>query len=373
MDAVTASTQRQLTSSERTWLDERTYLREHRPQLDTEAAASFPDAIKVADTPLLATPAWIPDTPLPLEAIDLTLTPDAKLSGVTSADASPGLPRRATGERYASYSQAVAELAAPTVLEDRPTYRLLTADLTGPRARLTFGLGTYFDGLDAGEAAGHEFVLAHLGRPVDGGIREAIGDPCDLRRRPANLAITTLTIRRDQAVGEDTFLLHWRDPVKVGHAGGLHQVVPVGIFQPSGSAPANIRNDFSLWRNIIREFAEELLGESEDHHSEHTPIDYRAWPFAARLDQARADGQLHAYYLGLGVDPLTFATDLLTAVVLDAAVFDDLFGGVVADNAEGHVLAAQPFTADAVEHTVDKHPMQAAGAALLRLAARNLA
>jgi hypothetical protein len=128
-----------------------------------------------------------------------------------------------------------------------------------------------------------------------------------------------------------------------------------------------------LWRNITRELAEELLGESEDHHSEHAPIDYHAWPFAARLAQARADGQLHVYCLGLGVDPLTFATDLLTAVVLDAAVFDDLFGAVAVDNAEGHVLAAQPFTADAVEHILGKYPMQAAGAALLRLAARNLA
>jgi hypothetical protein len=358
---------RQLTDSERDWLATRDYLRNHRPELDPLAAAEFPDAVKVGDTPLLAAPEWIPGTPLPLEAVNLELHADAPRSGVTGTDAQPGLPQRASGEPYTSYSQAVGELGAPAVFENRPTYRLLEADLTGGHGRLVFGQGSYFDGLDTGEAAGHEAVLAHLGRVVvPGGIRERIGDPCDLRRRPVNLAITTLTIRR--AADGDTFLLHWRDPGKVGHAGGLHQVVPVGIFQPTGEADWNLRNDFSLWRNMIREFSEELLGQSEDYNSEQAPIDYHAWPFAARLEQARASGQLRAYCLGLGVDPLTFAADLLTAVIIDAPVFDDLFPAVVTDNAEGRILTAQPFNLGAVEQILAERPIQAAGAALLRLA-----
>src|SRR4029077_3059346 len=90
------------------------------------------------------------------------------------------------------------------------------------------------------------------------GLRAQIADPCDLRRRPVNLAISTLTLRLAQATGRASFLLHWRDPAKVGHAGGLYQVIPVGVFQPSGDAAWHEREDFSLWRCMLREFDEEL-------------------------------------------------------------------------------------------------------------------
>jgi hypothetical protein len=64
-------------------------------------------------------------------------------------------------------------------------------------------------------------------------LRVVVGDPCDLRRRPVNLAISTLTVRLNRRTGQATFLLHWRDPALVGHAAGMYQVVPVGVFQPS--------------------------------------------------------------------------------------------------------------------------------------------
>ncbi len=75
--------------------------------------------------------------------------------------------------------------------------------------------------------------------------------------------------------------------------------------------------------------------------------------------------------LGLGIDPLTLATDLLTAVVIDAPVFDELFGAMVDRNAEGRVLPGQPFTAELIDRLTTREPVQAAGAALLRLAWRH--
>ena len=122
---------------------------------------------------------------------------------------------------------------------------------------------------------------------------------------------------------------------------------------------------------MIREYAEELLGESEDRGADHVPIDYDTWPFAARMTQSLQSGEVRAYCLGLGVDPLTFATDLLIAAVFDAPVFDDLFSYLVADNTEGNVIAAVPFQADVLDRFVSKEPMQAAGAALLALAWRH--
>ena len=285
------------------------------------------------------------------------------------------LPERPDGIRYASYSDALAQLTGRT-FENRQTYRLRYGDLRPIAPTLRFGLGTYFDHLDIGEACAHEFAAGQLGLldPAEQPIRATVGDPCDPDRRPTNLAISTLTLRLDRNTGEATFLLHRRDPEKVGHAAGLYQVLPTGVFQAAGEARWNLLNDFSLWRSMVREYAEEFLGESEDYGAERAPIDYDAWPFAARMKQGLDRGDIRAYVLGMGVDPLTFATDLLTVVVIDAELYDELFAGTVATNEEGEVVSSLdgsstphgvPFKQDVVDRFVRDEPMQAAGAALL--------
>ena len=256
------------------------------------------------------------------------------------------------------------------MFENRPTYRLIEADLTKPR--LAFTRGRYFDGVDTGEAAAHEYAAARLAdrdEQVPAGPRARIADPCDLSGRPANLAITTLTLRFEAASGRAWFLLHWRDPAKVGHAGGMYQVIPVGVFQPSGEASWHEREDFSLWRCMLREFDEELRGTPEEYGA--GPVDYESWPFARHMAAALDRGQIRVWCLGLGVDPLTYATDLLTVAVIDSRVFDELFSLDPRGNDEGSVLAAREFAAHVIDRTVTSEPVQAAGAAVLRLAWRH--
>jgi hypothetical protein len=148
----------------------------------------------------------------------------------------------------------------------------------------------------------------------------------------------------------------------------MYQVIPVGIFQPSGEAPWNEVNDFSLWRGLLREYAEELLGADEDYGSEHAPIDYDSWPLAQAMTVGLADGSIRAWCLGLGADPLTFALDLLAAVVIDAPLYDELFGGLVESNAEGRVIRPRPFDPPSVARLLSGAPLQAAAEALLTLA-----
>jgi hypothetical protein len=362
-----------LTTSERDWLLVRSYLTEHRYDLAVAAAQDYPPDRRMAGTPLLAAPGWLPPAPVPLQDISLELR-DAGPAEVEVT--TPFLPRRADGTPYRRYSEAMADLAAPQVFENRATYRLTEAGLCARPSRLVFAGGRYFDGIDTGEAAAHEYAAARLGRPAPGprpaGVRARVADPCDLRRRPANLAISTLTLRLDRRRGRASFLLHWRDPAKVGHAGGLYQVIPVGVFQPSGEAPWNRHHDFSLWRCMVREFAEELGGRSEDYGSDSGPVDYDSWPFARQLTAALDRSQVRVWCLGLGTDPLTWATDLLTVAVIDSEVFDAVFGARLGAgprcNAEGRVLAAREFAAHVIDRTVTGEPVQAAGAALLRLA-----
>jgi hypothetical protein len=207
-------------------------------------------------------------------------------------------------------------------------------------------------------------------------FRSLIDDPFDLRRRPVQAAINAVTLRRGTQTGAASFLLHWRDPAKVAVGGGMYSVMPVGVFQPSTVDPWGQRVDFDLWRNLVREYSEEFLGMPEHDGSAGAKIDYDMWPLYRTLTSARHGGRLRVLCFGLGVDPLGLGVDLLTAVVIDSDVFDEVFGDRVLVNAEGHVVANDnaptavgvPFTEESVHRFVLGEPMGPGGAACLALA-----
>ena len=401
------------------WRRIRRLLNEHRLELAALAARLYPGLPRVAGTDLLCWPGWLPATPLDLADLRLgwVSAPPPPAADGTGDAAAHVLPRSAAGLAYPTYAAAIEALDRPALFENRVCYRLLGAELGGADPalpdqafpgqalldearldparpdqsrpglacppRLRFGLARYFDALNLGHAVAHELTgaWASSGTPPDRAdldwaalpLRASAGDPCALPRRSALTAVTTLTVRRAPG-GAASFLLHWRDPARVNHAGGLYQVMPAGIFQPLSAAPAARRHDLSLWRCMTREFSEELLGGSEEYPTRDGRLDYGRWPFHRELAAAREAGTLRVSCLGLGVDPLTLATDILTVAVFEAAVFDRLFRGLVTENAEGRVVtqdgsAAIPFTQATVDRfTGGAEPLQTAGAALLRLA-----
>jgi hypothetical protein len=373
--------------SQRRWQAVRESLKTRRYDLSLAAQHLYPASYRAAGTPLLARPGWLPAAPVPLDQVRLSWQGGgpAVIDG-TGPEFAGVLPVREDGSRFGSYASALAALDRPGLFEDRSCYRLLDVGVTGAGAHLTFGPGRYFDMVNVCEAAAHEFAAAATAssggpdrRPTLAGLplRAYLGDPADLRRRRVMVAICTLVLRVDRASGDVAMLLHWRDPARVVSGGGLYQVAPAGMFQPSHDAGWNRANDFDLWRTIVRELSEELLGTGEDYRSDLAPIDYGHWPFYTSLEQARQAGALRVYWLGLGVDPLTFATDLLTVAVFDAAVFDTVFAGLVAGNDEGRLVngggaatarAGVAFSEQNVDRFSAAEPMQAAGAALLRMA-----
>jgi hypothetical protein len=363
------------TPGEEDWLRVHGYLNANRRQLALRAAATLPAEARLAGTSLVAPPAWRLAAPVPLERIRLEFHPDAPPPDVPDLGAllPRALPGRAGGARYQRYSAVVGGLARPAVFENRPVYRLLAADLAGPGGpRLDFGRGRYFDGIDTSGPAGHEYAAAMMSGPVaaagDLPYRAALGGPSGLRHRVASAAVSALTLRFDRRAGTASFPLHDRRLSQVGHGGGLVSVLPVGVFQPSGEASWNEAADFSLWRGLLREYAEELLGADEEYGSERASIDYDGWPLARAMTDALARGPIRAWCLGLGADPLTFVLDVLAVVVIDAPLYDELFAALVDVNAEGRVIRSCPFDRPSVADLLTEAPLQSAAEALLTLA-----
>ncbi|HWG02255.1 MAG TPA: hypothetical protein VG164_10480, partial [Trebonia sp.] len=201
MPTTRAGTERTL--SETQWLRVNDYLRRHRYELAVRAAAGYPRDASVAGTPLLAEPAWRPSRPIPLDQVRLRLDPVAPVPRCADIPAiAPALfPERPDGAAYPSHSAATRDLDAPAVFENRTLYRLTGADLAGEHPRLEFTFGRFFDGVDVGGAAAHEYAAAGLGLLDDLPLRSAVKDPCDLTARPATMAVGALTLRHDRAAG----------------------------------------------------------------------------------------------------------------------------------------------------------------------------
>jgi hypothetical protein len=202
-------------------------------------------------------------------------------------------------------------------------------------------------------------------------FRSRVGDLFDLARRPVLPSINTLTIRRGRT--GDSFFLHRRDAGQVAVAAGQSHVIPAGVFQPSGIAPWNVAGDFDLWRSVLREYSEEMLGNPEHDGSSGKPIDYdREEPFRT-LNEGRAAGKVRAWCLGVGLDPLAPAGEILSVVVIDGDVFDAAFSGMVASNAEGEMFPSDPgsvgiaWTSANIRRALTQEPLACAAAACMAL------
>ncbi|MFD1320235.1 helix-turn-helix transcriptional regulator [Micromonospora sonneratiae] len=364
------------------WRYTRRALNAHRYQLAQVAACLYPEAYRLGSTGLITHPDWLPDTPIDLSAIDLEHQPHAphpasELDGQES-EASHTRPMQTLTRRYARYTHAIRDLAKPRLFENRLCWRLTELSWAGDKGFMAFGDTTYFAACDMFETTAHELAYVTLGE--DGTLRDRspnlrdlpfrrlIGDPFNLGRRPLMPAISTLTIRNSPDGAE--FLLHRRDPRSVVAAGGMLQVIPSGIFQPSSVLPAAQESDFDLWRNFMREFSEELFGDPE-HDGAGQPLRYDQEPFTT-LDQGRQDGRIRIYCLGVALDALTLVGEVLTVAVVESALFDQLSRDFVDDNDEGHVVAERvPFTADAISELLTGERLAPAGAGCVELAWRH--
>jgi transcriptional regulator with XRE-family HTH domain len=352
-------------ASQQRWTTVRAELNTHRAILGDLAAELYPQAHRISETTVLTRPEWMPSAPVEIRDIDLywrTGQPakPAITGGIGQTESVR--PLTADGTRYGRHSRALSDLARPRLLDNRVSYRLLDVAWTATGGSLGFGYTSYFENLDVCEAAAHEFAEAWLRagcrRPSLARLplRRYIANPFDLTTRPVLPSINTLTIRRDPIDGYRMYL-HQRDAKAVASAGGMFHVAPAGAFQPAGLAPAHQANDFSLWRNIQREYSEEFLGNLEHDGNSLDPIDYEHdEPFRSFAD-ARDVGDFRVFTTAVVLEPLTLWVELLTVAVIEAPAFDRLFTDMVSVNDEEAAISTQagrptvgvPFTSEARE------------------------
>ncbi|MFE2418615.1 hypothetical protein [Streptomyces hokutonensis] len=162
-------------------------------------------------------------------------------------------------------------------------------------------------------------------------------DPLLLEGRVVLPAVGTLTLRRTPD-GQGTFFLLYREAGHVATGEGTYGPLPAGMVQPASFSPLAHRQDLDLWRTVMREYNEELLGAPEARGDSGTEVDYDQPPYSL-LNAALADGSLRVWCLGMALEPLNLAVCILTVAVFEADTFDTIFAEAVERNEEGIVIS----------------------------------
>jgi len=334
-------------ASQRQFVNERRYLGENRSML-TAMALSAKNSLVLTGLPgMLSQEEWISSDLIPIGqiSVDLNWEEPPDFDTHLRRSASKMLPRAEPSGRFPNYSAALGELARPSLFQDLPCYRLLSARLNqNGGAHIRVGMTSFFRGIDESEAVAHEFARASKARrgfarnkslPSKLPIRTAVGNPFSSYERNMIFSISALTLRVDGATAK--FFLHSRDSKAVAIAGNLLHLAPSGVFQPTSDDRQIARRDCSPWLTLCREYAEEFLGVEEAQGAAGVALSYtHDQPYAA-INNAYEDGSFRVLVCGIGLDPLTLCPELVAISCIDASVFDSLFHDLVVRNSEGFI------------------------------------
>jgi hypothetical protein len=275
-----------------------------------------------------------------------------------------------------TYSEAVRRIAGMSHFFNGTIYRPIEIDVGEAYRRIRVNEAKYFDYLDTSEVLAYQAAVEDRhgrGHRRARRYRDDLGSPFDLTNRVASLGVLTLTIRLGSPY--HTFFLHRRDPTKVVVGSELFQVVPAGEYTPSDISREAVRDDLDLWRNIAREYAEEMLGREDAQGTGGKSIDFDdASPFR-ELAQARRDGNLSVRALGIGIDPLSWKPELLTVAIFGSDVFDVVFKDIVLRSDEGTLIVREgvglPFTKETIDDYATSRSTRPGAQACLTLAWRH--
>lgn len=341
-------------------------LREHQVALGTSCLERAPKEWKYSDVvPMLNRQGWLFESPQEIEAVllePLRVLEEGPIQSRSDARLFAGLDLAGP----ITYSSAL-RLTYPDVDYFNGTIFRPTGvrPVLGDCLTITCEIAHYFDFLDTTEVLAFEESQGYSSL----GLRKNIHDPFDLTGRVASLGVLTLTVVKTDE-NSATFFMHKRSGrFVVGDA--LYHVVPAGEFTPASISPTEAEADFSIWRNIMREYAEEFLGMPDAQGRGGRPVNYeRDEPFT-KLDSARVDGSVSIRVFGLALDPLSLKPELLTVAIFKKDAFDDIFGGRLGETDEGVLIERIPFEERSLRRFLEGKETRLGAQACLILAWRN--
>ncbi len=288
-------------------------------------------------------------------------------------------------------------------LHDGYSYRLLSTD---GRTTFTFCPGSYYGFLDSCEYLGYEAFEAVVCKLLKYGrdslrdvidvpskerdLRHQLRDKCEalaetFAEEPSVIPTRSATGlfdfgQRHTAFGTATlvvlasrnnpprFFLNKRTAALAETPNLLH-VIPAGTFQPIEPQDRLHGQEFSFTENVIREFAEELLGEKRVEGQSTVvlpmPEDLDAvYSKKARRFRSlvREEDATKLLYLGLLVDPVNLKPEIATVLILD----QDRMEGLEL-SWESRNLQFYDFTKEKVERLLEEDALVPTGVAILWL------
>jgi hypothetical protein len=284
---------------------------------------------------------WSLDEPLPLTDNNVTYkqSPVGPEEGLYEASSRywPEAPDGTPIERYSDAITAHDPPSNSSLWTNNLSYRLVDLSRTNNWGfELTVARMNYFDGYDCWAALEFESLVRLEARESFAGpYRVAMGEPFDLAQRNVAVGVSVLTVRRDPELGNSYYLhLRSKDDATLPNMFGA---LPAGEFQPASKGPGSFGDDLSLWKCILREYAEEMLGYPvQDQHGNAPDYDERIVTFSNQLGEG-----VQPYILDFGLDPVTLKAGFRIVCIIDAEVFDMTFADMVERTDEGEVLGSK--------------------------------
>ena len=281
------------------------------------------------------------------------------------------------------YSSPLNEFVEGINLFDAPTYRLMGTEKTEENDYvLKFGLDTYFNYVNTCELLAYEFCKEIMRRVKDVRelsadfiknkaklrLRSQARDPFDFTNRSAAAGINTMLIVMDNKK-PSTFYLHHRSD-RVAECMNTISVVPAGTFQPRAERDSFHSQDFNLYTNLMREFAEELLGKEELNSTSKMFTDIFEIDLLKKINFFIKQGIVRAYYLGMGLDCLTTKPEIFTALIFERETIDTFLWQKFVDCDEGETFEVE-FSPQQLRSGIEDDEIVPAGAACLWLVEKN--
>ncbi len=262
------------------------------------------------DFPLITKSSWIPNKLVDISEVNLIL------ENRKSREKIPEFTKK-----YPTFSDF--KLYRGERLSADQVYRLISIDCENGRMNFTCDSTHYDTSLNNQELIAFETTKWYIDKrrksPENTGIdlplRGNSKNIWSLMDRECAWSTNTITIILNHPDLGDHFYIHHRVGERLAEGKNTVSIVPAGTFQPIGHLDWN--RDFSLEKNIMREFLEELYGRDEYERMIFSDNGLYGNEKTQEIFEARSTGNIKIYYLGIGFDPLTTKPGLLSAMIID--------------------------------------------------------